>query len=174
MASPVCFRWISDTFIYWVCLHLQWKSAICEYCHFTNVASWVIAGLWMNHICCLKMLMVVQLGLVGLILQQKYVDYWHCRHCWGYTAASPHKSGASAQAAATGWAGETDDSSSHNAAPGRWSGKLSMPLSVCDWEPVLCLAQPPLLHPVCCLATRRWHSKTWMVPQASATLELDI
>lgn len=32
---------------------------------------------------------------------------------------------------------EADDAYSHNAAPNRWDGKLSVPLSVSKYEPVL-------------------------------------
>lgn len=41
------------------------------------------------------------------------------------------------QASATGWVDEADDVSSHNAAPNRWNGKLSMTLSISEHEPVL-------------------------------------
>lgn len=172
LASPVCFRWISYTLISWVQANLEWKLVMCKYSNFTDVASWVVAGLGMNYVFCLMMLMTVWLGLVGLILQQKHVDYWHLRHCWGDTAESLNKSRASAQAATTGWGDEADDASSHYVAPDRWSGKLSVPLSVSELS--FRLPQPSLLHPLCCWATGRRHSKTWVEPWASATLELDM
>lgn len=70
-----------------------------QYSNFSDRASWVVAGLGMNHVFCLTMLMAVWLGLVGLILQQKHVDYWHLRHRWGDTDEFLNKSRASAQAA---------------------------------------------------------------------------
>ena len=132
LASPVCFRWISYTLIYWVQANLEWKLVMCKYSNFTDVASWVVAGLGMNHVFCLMMLMTVWLGLMGLILQQKHVDYWHLRHCWGDTAESLNKSRASAQAATTGWGDEADDASSHYVAPDRWEWQ-AVCASECLW-----------------------------------------
>ena len=41
MASTEYFRWILSSRIYWVVTNLEWKSAICAFSNFTNVAFWL-------------------------------------------------------------------------------------------------------------------------------------